>query len=217
MARGNGRMQIFLDCIDYTKFVQILGDILEELEIECWNYCVMPNHYHATLRPTRPNLPEAMRRINSIYAQWWNRRHARVGHVFQGRYKDQLVQRDGYALVLCRYVALNPVRAGLTKRPEDWPWSSYAATIGLKAPAPFLAVSSVLAQFGVEPPELLRARLIAYVVGGSDDDSTFERIRSTERILGDKAFKTAARTLMDGSRRSPPDPESGAIGPSTEV
>ena len=215
MARGNGRMRIFLDQIDYTKFVQILGDVLEELDIECWNYCVMPNHYHAALRPTRPNLSEAMRRINSIYAQWWNRRHARVGHVFQGRYKEQLVQRDGYALVLCRYVAMNPVRAGLTKRPEDWRWSSYAATIGLTSPAPFLAVNSVLAQFGVEEPEVLYRRLIDYVTGGSDDDSTFERIRSSECILGNNAFKAAVRKLIDTSSDTPP--EGGGATPDSAV
>lgn len=119
MARGNGRMRIFLHDMDYRKFIDVLGDVVEESEIECWNYCVMPNHYHATFRPTRPNLSEAIRRINSVYAQWWNKRHERVGHVFQGRFKDQIVQREGYLLALCRYVAMNPVRAGLSECPEN--------------------------------------------------------------------------------------------------
>jgi len=127
-------MQIFLDDGDYKHFVYLLGDIIEEFGIECWNYCLMPNHYHATLRPTQPNLSEAMRRLNSIYAQWWNRRHERVGHVFQGRFKDQVVQREGYLTALCRYIALNPVRANLATRPEDWAWSSYAATSGCAHP-----------------------------------------------------------------------------------
>jgi REP element-mobilizing transposase RayT len=69
MARGNGRMSIFLDDTDYRQFVHLLGDVVEDLEIQCWNYCVMPNHFHATLCPTLPNLSEALRRINGRYAQ----------------------------------------------------------------------------------------------------------------------------------------------------
>ena len=199
MARGNGRMEIFLDSVDYRKFLAILRDIVEELDIECWNYCAMPNHYHATLRPMRRNLSEAMRRINGTYAQWWNRRHGRVGHVFQGRYKDQLVQTDGYALALCRYIALNPVRAGLAEHPEDWEWSSYRATIGLQLAPPFLAVASVLRQFGDGEEEALRGRLCAYVLGGSSPDGLDDRIRSSERVLGDKPFKAAVRTLAGGT------------------
>ncbi len=135
MARGNGRMRIFLDDLDYTKFVHLLADVLERFEVECWHYCLMPNHYHLTLRASRPNLSETVRHLNGTYGTWWNRRHDRVGHVFQGRFKDQIVQRQDYLLTLGRYIVLNPVRAGLVTRPEQWQWSSYAGTVGL-APAP---------------------------------------------------------------------------------
>ena len=135
MSRGNGRMGIFLDDADYRQFVHLLGEAVERFDIRCWNYCVMPNHYHATLQPTRTNLSEAIRCLNSGYAQWWNRRHGRVGHVFQGRYKDQVVDRETYLLTLSRYVVMNPVRAGLVERPGDWPWSSYRATVGENARA----------------------------------------------------------------------------------
>ena len=123
-SRGNGRMRIFLDDADYRQFVYVLGDVVEEFAIRCWNYCLMPNHYHATLQPTLPNLSAAIRRLNSVYAQWWNTRHGLVGHVFQGRFKDQIVDEDAYMLTLSRYVAMNPVRAGLATSPEDWPWGS---------------------------------------------------------------------------------------------
>ena len=99
MARGNGRMRIFEDDTDYRYFVTLFGDIMEEFEIQCWNYCVMPNHYHATLQPTLPNLSRAIQRLNRRYAQRWNKRYDRVGHVFQGRFKDQIVQREGYLRV----------------------------------------------------------------------------------------------------------------------
>jgi putative transposase len=193
MARGNGRMRIFLDDADYRYFVHVLGEVVEEFGIECWNYCVMPNHYHATLQPAQPNLSEAVRRLNSVYAQWWNKRHERVGHVFQGRFKDQIVQREGYILALSRYVVMNPVRAQLVERPEDWRWSSYRATLGLSPPEAFLAVSSTLCLFGDGEEALLRARFAEYVLGGPTDECTVDRIRSCERILGTKGFRASVR------------------------
>ena len=182
-------MQIFLDDQDYLRFIGFLGDVVEKFEIECWNYCVMPNHYHATLRPAKPNFSEAMRKLNGNYAQWRNRRHRRVGHAFQGRFKDQIVDTDEYLLVLSRYIALNPVRAGLTQTPDQWRWSSYAATIGLQPAPPFLSIGPVLGQFGSEEPEILRKRFADYVEGQNEDQAADDRIRSNVRILGNKAFR----------------------------
>jgi putative transposase len=193
MSRGNGRMHIFLDDVDYRHFVYLLGDVVEEYNIECWNYCAMPNHYHATLRPRAPNLSDAVKRLNSVYAQWWNRRHAHVGHVFQGRFKDQVVQREGYLQALCRYVALNPVRAGLVPHPSDWAWSSYAATVGVRPVPAFLAVSSVLAQFGGNELPTMQRRFAEFVLDERVEECTDDRIRSSERILGDGSFKKAVR------------------------
>jgi putative transposase len=200
MSRGNGRMQIFLDSADYRHFVYLLGEVAEELDVECLNYCVMPNHYHATLQPTLANLSEALRQLNGRYAQWWNKKHSRVGHVFQGRFKDQIVQQDGYFLTLCRYVALNPVRSGLVERPEDWEWSSYAATVGVYPTPSFLAVDTVLRQFGEEPLSTLQARFAAHVLGPSGAHIALEdRIRSNEQVLGDADFK---RELVESGERS---------------
>jgi putative transposase len=135
VSRGNGRMCIFLDDGDYRQFVHLLGLVCEEYAVECWSYCLMPNHYHAALRPQRANISAAIRCLNGEYAQWWNRKHGKVGHAFQGRFKDQIVQRERYLLALLRYIALNPVRAGLAPRPEEWDWSSYRALAGLGAGA----------------------------------------------------------------------------------
>jgi REP element-mobilizing transposase RayT len=198
MARGNGRMQIFLDDSDYRRFVFLFGEVVQEFDLECWNYCVMPNHYHATLCPTRPNLSEAIRRLNSEYAQWWNSRHDRVGHVFQGRFKDQIVQRQDYLLCLCRYVALNPVRAQLCAKPEDWPCSIYAAIVGKQLRPPFLNVDSTLQHFGAGPVTTLQHRFADFVTSNADDQATMDRIRSNERILGDRPFKVAVTAGADG-------------------
>ena len=190
-------MRIFLDDIDYSHFVNVLREVVEEFDIECWNYCVMPNHYHATLRPTQPNLSEALQRLNSDYAKWWNVRHQRVGHVFQGRFKDQIVQCDRYLLALCRYVALNPVRAGLTQRPEEWPWSSYAATVGLTSQPTFFLIGETRRQFGDGDPDALQARFAEFV-GRSDGLAVDTRIRSSVRILGDKEFRISVGALDTG-------------------
>jgi hypothetical protein len=170
----------------------------------------MPNHYHATLQPSRADLSEAIRRLNGVYAQWWNRRHGRVGHVFQGRYKDQIVQREGYLLTLSRYVVMNPVRAQLVVHPEDWRWSSYRATVGLSAAPPFLHTSSTLRLFGGGADAILQARFAEYVTGGEADEPTIDRIRSNERIVGDRAFKN----LIGGARRR--DPEAADVAGSEQ-
>lgn len=190
MARGNGRMTIFLDDRDYRRFIYIMGEVLEELEVHCRNYCIMPNHYHATLLPQHPNLSEAMRRINSRYASWWNWRHQRVGHVFQGRFKGQIVQEDRHLFVLDRYVAMNPVRANLVERPEQWEWSSYAATAGLRPAPSFLAVDSVLEQFGDDGRRVRQDRYREHVLLNSEESAAiYDRIRSNERVIGDSDFK----------------------------
>ena len=188
MARGNARMAIFLDDCDYRQFVYQLGDVIEEFGIVCWNYCVMPNHYHLTVQPTRANLSAAIRKINGTYGQWWNRRHGRVGHVFQGRFKDQIVDRDSYLLALSRYVVMNPVRAGLVNQPEEWVWSSYRPTAGL-GPAPaFLSIEHTLRLFGDDPEPALQERFAA-TIAIHMDPALADRIRSNERVLGPRAFK----------------------------
>ena len=108
----------------------------------------MSNHYHLVIETPEANLAEGMRQLNGVYTQRFNRRHGRVGHVFQRRYKAILVERDGYLLELARYVALNPVRAGMVDGPQDWPWSSFAATCA-QAPLPdWLQTDWILGQFG---------------------------------------------------------------------
>ncbi|MEO5896400.1 MAG: transposase [Vicinamibacterales bacterium] len=218
MARGNGKMPIFLDDQDYRRFVFLLGDVVEEFEIECWNYCVMPNHYHATIRPRHANISIAMRKLNSRYAQWWNRRHERVGHAFQGRFKDQIVQEDSYALALSRYVARNPLRAGLVERPEDWRWSSYGSTAGIETVPSFLSVSSTLRMFGDADPDVLRRRFIEFVLEDAGDEAAADRIRSAERVIGTAAFKLEIRDQTDFENEKSQDEErSDEIGATTEL
>jgi REP element-mobilizing transposase RayT len=154
-ARGNTQQPIWLDDADRRLFLKTLAEVVDRYAWLCHAYCLMPNHYHLLVETPRANLSLGARHLNGVYAQAFNRRHARVGHLFQGRYQGILVQREAHLLEVCRYVVLNPVRANLCTRPEDWPWSSFGATAGY-LPAPgFLTVEWILGQFG---EDRLRAR-----------------------------------------------------------
>jgi hypothetical protein len=115
----------------------------------------MTNHYHLLLETPDANLSKGMRQLNGVYTQHINRTHGRVGRLFQGRYQGILVEKDGYLLELARYVVLNPVRAGMVARPEDWPWSSYRAMVGDSEPPTFLATDGLLRAFGEDRPQVV--------------------------------------------------------------
>lgn len=196
-------MKIFLDDTEFEWFKGLLAEVVEKFAIECWNYCLMPNHYHLTLRPTLSNLSEGMKQLNEDYARWWNKRHQHVGHVFQGPFKAQLVQEDKYGLTLCRYIALNPVRAGLTVRPEDWAWSSYAAIVGLRPRPDFLTAGPNLRLLGDGDEQRLQARFAEYVLAGTSNGGLTDDIRSKQAILGDRAFVVSCRTAAQRNAGAP--------------
>jgi putative transposase len=147
-SRGNAQQEIFSDDSDRELLLEILGRSVSRYGVACHAYCLMRNHYHLLVDTPAGNLSETMRHLNGVYTQSFNRRHRRVGHAFQGRYKAILVEREGHLLELARYVVLNPVRAGLCARAEEWPWSSYRATAGLVEAPPWLTTSWILSQLG---------------------------------------------------------------------
>lgn len=149
-SRGNARQDIFLDDGDRSGFLKILGDVVERYNWICHAYCLMANHYHLLIETPDANLSRGMRQLNGVYTQAFNRRHDRVGHVMQGRYKAILVQKGSHLLELVRYIVLNPVRAKLVSRPRDWRWSSYRMTAGELALPQFLTTDWILAQFDQE-------------------------------------------------------------------
>ena len=110
-SRGDHREKIYLDDQDRRTFLDLLGKEIFQQHWICYAYCLMDNHYHVLIETPEPNLVRGMRRLNGVYTQSFNRRHGRVGHVFQGRYKAILVDKENYLLELCRYIVLNPVRA----------------------------------------------------------------------------------------------------------
>ena len=112
-SRGNARQDIFAGDADREKFLSILAATVGRYKWLCHAYCLMDNHYHLLLETPDPNLSLGMRMLNGVYTQTFNRDHQRVGHVFQGRYKAVLVEKDAHLVELCRYIVLNPVAAGM--------------------------------------------------------------------------------------------------------
>ena len=129
-SRGDRRESIVGDDTDRQTWLAVLEQGLERFAATAFAYCLMSNHYHVVLQTHRPNLSRLMRHVNGVYTQTYNRRHGVVGHLFQGRFKAILVEEESYFLEVCRYVGLNPVRANMVKRPQDWAWSSYRARTG---------------------------------------------------------------------------------------
>lgn len=123
-SRGNERKEIFRTATDYELFLGILGDTAGRFGLIIHAWCLMPNHFHILLETPGANLCDAMKRFLGLYTVRFNRTHKRVGHLFQGRYKALLVDKDNYFLELSRYIHLNPVKAKLAQTPEDYRWSS---------------------------------------------------------------------------------------------
>jgi REP element-mobilizing transposase RayT len=150
-SRGNERRHVFQDDVDRERWLALLGQVVVLFAWRLHGYVMMGNHYHLIVETPTPTLSRGMRHLNGVFTQAFNRRHQRVGHLFQGRFQSILVEKESHLLELLRYVVLNPVRAGLVRSPGEWAWSSYRATAG-EAPAPaWLETAWSLAQFGGSP------------------------------------------------------------------
>lgn len=175
-SRGNARQKIFLNDDGRETFLNSLSHVISRYGWLCHAYCLMDNHYHLIVETPRPNLSLGMRQLNGIYTQAFNRRHRRVGHLFQGRYKAILVEKEAHLLELCRYVVLNPLRVRSRTSVGQWRWSSYRATVGI-APVPkFLTTDWILGQFGQRRGQA-QARYSAFVREGLE-------VRPWEKLRG---------------------------------
>jgi len=143
---GDRREDIYLDDEDRRLWLEIFGAVCRRCNWVCHAWCQMSNHYHVVVETVEGNLAQGMRQLNGVYTQAFNRRHGRVGHVFQGRYRAIIVEKDAYLLELMRYVVLNPVRAGVVADAANWPWSSYRAMVGTTSPPEWLQTDWMLGQ-----------------------------------------------------------------------
>jgi len=187
-ARGNDRQPIFKDDDDCSRFLVVLASVVSRYRVLCHAYCLMGNHYHLLLETPEGNLSPAMRQLNGVYTQRFNRRHERCGHLLQGRFGAQLVGGDSYLREVCRYIVLNPVRAGLVPHPREWRWSSFRATAGEMVAPGFLTVSWVRSLAGAATGAEALRRYTAFVEAGiGTTDDAIETV-SSRPVIGDDAF-----------------------------
>jgi len=193
-SRGNARLPIFEDDADRRLMLDVLAHTVERFNWLCHAYCLMDNHYHLMIETPDGNLAAGMRQLNGVYTQRFNRRHRRVGHVFQGRFKAILVERDNYLLELCRYVVLNPVRARMVKRAGDYRWSSYRATGGNEQPPGFLTRDWVLSQFA-KRQSVAKQAYREFVELGVKQESPWSQLRG-QVLLGSEGFVNTIKPLL---------------------
>ncbi len=137
-TRGNRSEAIVFDDADRQHLLSLVSRMCDQYDLECGGYCLMTTHYHLILRSQSGRLSRAMAMLNGWFARWINTRYERRGHLFGERFFNRVMEDPGHRREVARYLPLNPVRAGLAPDPESWPWSSYAGSIGLRAPTTFV-------------------------------------------------------------------------------
>jgi putative transposase len=187
-SRGDRREPIAHEDADRALFLSTLGQALERFDAQAWAYCLMGNHYHLVLHTRQANLSRLMRQINGVYTQAFNRSHGVTGHLFQGRFKAILVDSDSYLLEVCRYVDLNPVRAGMVKRPHDYRWSSYRALAGLADQPGWLDSKPVYGQIAPGKPKALAAAKYAEFVSQGRGVKLWDEHLNQQIYLGGDDF-----------------------------
>lgn len=194
-SRGDGREDIFLSDDDRLAWLETFAEVCRRFNWVCHAYCQMTNHYHLVIETPDANLSQGMRQLNGVYTQRFNRAHQHVGHVFQGRFKAILVEKDSYLLELARYVILNPLRAKMIRRLDQWPWSSYCAMCGQAATPEWLQVDFVLSQFASKRARAI-AKYVDFVHEGARLPSVWSQLQG-QVYLGSQAFVEKMQLLVD--------------------
>lgn len=193
-SRGNERKAIYVDDTDFELFLTLLGKVCEQYHWVVHAYCLMSNHYHLLVETPDANLSKGMRQLNGTFTQAINRKHKRAGHLFQGRYKAILVDKDAYLLELNRYIVLNPIRANMVRVLDDWPWSNWHAVMGKTTSPAWLATDAVLGMFG-KTRKAAREKYEAFVQKGKDV-SVWDKL-SNQIFLGDDDFVQSHLALIN--------------------
>ncbi len=220
-SRGNERRTVFQSNRDREKYLSYVEAAHERYGAVIHAYCLMGNHYHLLLETPRGNLSKILHYINGAYTTYFNIKRSRSGHLFQGRFKGILVDKDEYCKELSRYIHLNPVRVGMVKAPLEYPWSSYRYFVGRDKKPKWLTTEFVLGDFGGEGRRGFR-KYREYVEGGQDEelDNPLKKVIAST-FLGDKEFIERIKLEYLGKkeidRRDLPALKKILIGPSLEL
>ena len=203
ISRGNQRQKIYKDDLDYQRFETLLGEMVKRHSLTLYAYVLMPNHFHLLLEVGRRPLSKAMQTLLYRYTHRYNQRYRKSGHLFQGRYKAILCDRDNYLMVLIRYLHLNPVRAGMVSDPARHRWSSHATYLGGKSTGG-IAVEEGLKLWGARRGEAVKAyqRFIRDGLGAGHQDEYYEV--KDQRYLGDDHFVESVSRRIDEQEQASP-------------
>lgn len=204
-SRGDRREPIYRDDTDRSAQLQVIGAAMDRFEAKVLAYCLMGNHCHLVVHTPQANLSRLMRQINGVYTQAFNRRHGLVGHLFQGRFKAIVVDRDAYLMSLCRYVERNPVAAGLVAAPGDWAWSSYRAHVGRADAPPWLDTQALYAHLLGAPPRSAAESAQAAshyeaLVEDAPAGSLWQHGLTAQIFLGDAQFAARMQALAGAAQ-----------------
>ena len=201
ITRGNQRQQIFRSTEDYDRYLRILGDYKTRYDFVLYAYVLMGNHVHLLMEAKQVPLSRILQGINQSYTMYFNRRYATVGHLFQGRYKAILCDRDSYLLSLVKYIHLNPIRAGIGKTLEAYPWSSHGSYIRKTGATGVADVEPLLRTFSEDKRKARKAYLEHMEEKGIlRREEVYDTV--DQRVLGDEGFveEVMRRTGSPGVR-----------------
>jgi REP element-mobilizing transposase RayT len=205
-SRGNERRAIFRSDRDRRTFLTFLGEAVKRFRWSVTAYVLMTNHFHLVVQTPDPNLSRGMQWLNGTYAAWFNHRHKRAGHLFQGRFHAFLVEKEAYFAELLRYVVLNPVRAKMVEGPEAYRWSSYRATAGLEVAPAWLDVGSALAWLDVGPSATMTAYRHFVLEKIGCQDQLWDNVTNAI-YLGSEEWTKRMRKLVESRPRSTDHPK----------
>lgn len=191
-----------MDDRDRRRFLQLLGRTARQRRWKLLAFVLMSNHYHLLFETPETNLSRGMKDLDGDYASWFNVRHERVGHLFQGRFKSHLVDSDTYLLEVARYIVLNPVRAGMVQSPGAWRWSSYGATAGLMTPPPWLDPKPILMRLDTTSPSQAAEEYRRFVAAGTGETASPWENLVAQTFLGGEEFLRAIEERIHERQRS---------------
>jgi len=198
-SRGNDRKAIYRDDEDREQFLVILAKVNKRFNWICHAYCLMNNHYHLIIETPDGNLSSGMRQLNGMYTQLYNRRYNRSGHIFQGRYKAILIEKESHLAEVCRYVVLNPVRARSVKSPEQWQWSSFSATAGKASAHACLSTEWIESFFSAHRAQA-RRKYEEFVSAGAARDCLWDNLTG-QVLLGSEEFAGRFQEALKGQEK----------------
>lgn len=211
MNRGVSGQAIFRSDGDRHTFLSLLDDVTATFAVQVHAYCLMGNHYHLLVHTPRGNLSRALRHLNGVYTQRYNRLHRTDGPLFRGRFKAIVIDADTYLAAVSRYIHLNPVTAGVVRRAEHYPWSSYPAYLGDASQPEWLYLQPTLGLFGERGA---RTRYRAFVEQGVDEEMrTFYSKGRLSPVMGGEDFHQGLARLRKTKRADPEIPDAKRLRP----